>query len=51
MLKPNMTFHLHLGNWIDEEFGLSSASCIRVTTGVEVLTTAPRKIFELPDVA
>ncbi|MER9751805.1 Xaa-Pro peptidase family protein [Mesorhizobium sp. M0140] len=47
-LKPNMTFHLMLGNWIDEDFGYALSETIRVTeSGVEVLTTAPRKIFEI----
>ncbi|WP_050384980.1 M24 family metallopeptidase [Bradyrhizobium pachyrhizi] len=48
VLKPNMTFHLHLGNWIDEEFGCVISETFRVTeSGVEVLTRAPRKLFEL----
>ncbi|MGL3104633.1 M24 family metallopeptidase [Bradyrhizobium sp. BR 1432] len=49
VLKPNMTFHLHLGNWmIDEDFGYVISETFRVTeSGVEVLTSAPRKIFEL----
>lgn len=47
-LKPNMTFHLMLGNWIEEDFGYVLSETIRVTeTGVEVLTSAPRKLFEL----
>ncbi|MER9364287.1 Xaa-Pro peptidase family protein [Mesorhizobium sp. M0500] len=47
-LKPNMTFHLMLGNWIEEDFGYVSSETFRVTdSGVEVLTTAPRKIFEI----
>ncbi|MHB0791020.1 M24 family metallopeptidase [Bradyrhizobium sp. 5.13L] len=47
-LKPNMTFHLMLGNWIDEDFGYVLSETFRVTeTGVEVLTKAPRKLFEL----
>lgn len=48
VLKPNMTFHLMLGNWVDEEFGYVISETFRVTdSGVEVLTTAPRKLFEL----
>ncbi|QQN65464.1 aminopeptidase P family protein [Bradyrhizobium diazoefficiens] len=49
VLRPNMTFHVHLGNWaIEEDFGYAISECIRVTeNGVEVLTTAPRKLFEL----
>ncbi|MCK1481386.1 M24 family metallopeptidase [Bradyrhizobium sp. 193] len=47
-LKPNMTFHLMLGNWIDEDFGYVVSETFRVTSsGVEVLTSAPRKLFEL----
>ncbi|WP_234685932.1 M24 family metallopeptidase [Bradyrhizobium monzae] len=49
VLKPNMTFHLHLGNWmIEEDFGYVISETIRVTDfGTEVLTKAPRKLFEL----
>lgn len=47
-LKPNMTFHLMLGNWIDEDFGYVISETFRVTdSGVEVLTNVPRKLFEL----
>lgn len=47
-LKPNMTFHLMLGNWIDEDFGYAISETFRVTnSGAEVLTTAPRIIFEI----
>ncbi|KRQ10925.1 M24 family metallopeptidase [Bradyrhizobium manausense] len=47
-LKPNMVFHLMLGNWIDEDFGYVISETFRVTDGgVEVLTSAPRKIFEM----
>lgn len=47
-LKPNMTFHLMLGNWVDEDFGYVLSETFRVTeTGVEVLTKAPRKLFTL----
>lgn len=47
-LKPNMTFHLMLGNWIDEDFGYVLSETFRVTeSGAEVLTKAPRKLFEL----
>lgn len=47
-LKPNMTFHLMLGNWIDEDFGYVIGETFRVAqSGVEVLTKTPRKIFEL----
>lgn len=48
VLKPNMTFHLMLGNWVDEDFGYVISETIRVTeTGGEALTKAPRKLFEL----
>jgi len=47
-LKPNMTFHLMLGNWIEEDFGYVISETFRVTeTGCEVLTTSPRQLFEL----
>ncbi|TYO62426.1 aminopeptidase P family protein [Bradyrhizobium hipponense] len=47
-LKPNMTFHLMLGNWIEEDFGYVISETFRVTeTGAEALTRAPRKLFEL----
>lgn len=52
VLKPNMTFHLHLGNWtIDEDFGYVISDTFRVTeAGVEVLTQASRKLFELSEI-
>lgn len=47
-LKPNMTFHMMLGNWVDEDFGYVISETFRVTeSGVEVLTNTPRKLFEL----
>lgn len=47
-LRPNMTFHLMLGNWVEEDFGYVISETFRVTdTGVEVLTNTPRKLFEL----
>ncbi|SDD36889.1 Xaa-Pro dipeptidase/ectoine hydrolase [Bradyrhizobium brasilense] len=47
-LKPNMTFHLMLGNWSDEDCGYVLSETFRVTeTSVEVLTKAPQKLFEL----
>ncbi|MBT1516663.1 Xaa-Pro peptidase family protein [Bradyrhizobium sp. SRL28] len=47
-LKPNMTFHLMLGNWTEEDFGYVISETFRVTeAGAEALTSAPRKIFEL----
>lgn len=48
VLKPNMTFHLMLGNWIDEDFGYVLSETFRVTdSGVDVLTQVPRQIFEI----
>ncbi|WP_434725507.1 M24 family metallopeptidase [Mesorhizobium sp. RIZ17] len=48
VLKPNMTFHLNLGNWGDEDFGYGISETFRVTeTGVEVLTQARRELFQL----
>lgn len=48
VLEPNMTFHLHLGSWVEEDFGYVLSESIRVTeTGVEVLTKAPRQLFML----
>lgn len=47
-LKPNMTFHLMLGNWVDEDFGYVLSETIRVTDkGADALTSAPRKLFEI----
>ncbi|WP_027038928.1 M24 family metallopeptidase [Mesorhizobium ciceri] len=48
VLEPNMTFHLHLGSWVEEDFGYVTSESIRVTeSGVEVLTKAPRQLFTL----
>lgn len=48
VLKPNMTFHLMLGNWIEEDFGYVISETFSVTnSGCEVLTKAPRQLFEL----
>ncbi|WP_340163220.1 M24 family metallopeptidase [Mesorhizobium sp. NZP2298] len=47
-LKPNMTFHLMLGNWMEDDFGYVISETFRVTeSGVEVLTNMPRKLFEV----
>jgi len=47
-LKPNMTFHLMLGNWFDEDFGYMISQSICVTeSGVEVLTSTPPRLFTL----
>ncbi|SCB55569.1 ectoine hydrolase [Bradyrhizobium shewense] len=48
VLRPNMTFHLMLGNWIDEDFGYVLSETFRVTdSGADVLTRVPRQIFEI----
>ncbi|OPY95440.1 hydrolase [Bradyrhizobium sacchari] len=48
VLKPNMTFHVMLGNWVEEDFGYAISETFRVTdNGIEVLTTVPRKLFQL----
>lgn len=47
-LKENMTFHLMLGNWVDDDFGYVLSDTIRVTdNGAETLTSAPRTIYEV----
>ncbi|MGX9182153.1 M24 family metallopeptidase [Mesorhizobium sp. BHbdii] len=46
VLKPNMTFHLMLGNWIDDEFGYVISETFRVTdNGGEAFSKLPRDIF------
>lgn len=48
VLKPNMTFHLMLGNWVDEDFGYVINETFRVTdTGAEAFSKLPRVIFEI----
>ncbi|AMA60011.1 M24 family metallopeptidase [Bradyrhizobium sp. CCGE-LA001] len=48
VLKPNMTFHLMLGNWIDEDFGYVISETFRVTeTSAEVFSKLPRIINEI----
>lgn len=48
ILKPNMTFHLMLGNWIDEDLGYVISETFRVTdAGGEPFTKLPRNLFEL----
>lgn len=43
-----MTFHLMLGNWMEDDFGYVISETFRVTeSGVEVLTNMPRKLFEV----
>lgn len=46
VLEPGMTFHLMLGNWIDEDFGmvLSETFVVRETGG-EALGKLPRELF------
>ncbi|MBR0857752.1 M24 family metallopeptidase [Bradyrhizobium liaoningense] len=48
ILKPNMTFHLMLGNWIDEDVGYVISETFRVTdAGGEPFTKLPRHLFEI----
>ncbi|MCP3380362.1 Xaa-Pro peptidase family protein [Bradyrhizobium sp. CCGUVB4N] len=48
VLKPNMTFHLMLGNWIDEDVGYVISETFRVTdAGGESFTNIPRELFEV----
>ncbi|MET4279535.1 MULTISPECIES: Xaa-Pro peptidase family protein [unclassified Bradyrhizobium] len=48
VLQPNMTFHLMLGNWIDEDVGYVISETFRVTdTGGESFTKLPRELFEI----
>ena len=48
VLEPNMTFHLMLGNWLEEDFGYVISETFRVTSsGGEALTQAPRHLFEV----
>lgn len=48
VLKPNMTFHLMLGNWIDEDVGYVISETFRVTdAGGEPFTKLPRELFVL----
>lgn len=48
VLKPNMTFHLMLGNWIDEDVGYVISETFRVTdVGGEPFTKLPRELFEI----
>lgn len=46
ILKPNMTFHLMLGNWVDEDVGYVISETFRVTeAGGEPFTRIPRELF------
>ncbi|WOH75645.1 Xaa-Pro peptidase family protein [Bradyrhizobium sp. NDS-1] len=48
VLQPNMTFHLMLGNWIDEDVGYVISETFRVTdAGGEPFTKLPRELFEI----
>ncbi|MBY3143191.1 M24 family metallopeptidase [Rhizobium laguerreae] len=48
VLVPNMTFHLMLGNWIDEDLGYVISETFRVTEdGVEVFGCFPREIVQI----
>ncbi|MCK1517516.1 aminopeptidase P family protein [Bradyrhizobium sp. 190] len=48
VLQPNMTFHLMLGNWVDEDFGYVISETFRVThTGAQAFSNLPRQLFEL----
>ncbi|WGD51151.1 Xaa-Pro peptidase family protein [Bradyrhizobium sp. CB1650] len=48
VLKPNMTFHLMLGNWIGEDVGYVISETFRVTdAGGESFTKLPRQLFEI----
>ncbi|MGZ2386073.1 M24 family metallopeptidase [Rhizobium brockwellii] len=48
ILKPNMTFHLMLGNWVDEDLGYVISETLRVTeSGVETFSKLPREIFQI----
>ncbi|TYL92380.1 aminopeptidase P family protein [Bradyrhizobium rifense] len=48
VLKQNMTFHLMLGNWIDEDLGYVISETFRVTdAGGEPFTKLPRELFQL----
>lgn len=48
VLQPNMTFHLMLGNWVDDELGYVISETFRVTeAGAEGFTTLPREMLVL----
>ncbi|MGR9258576.1 M24 family metallopeptidase [Rhizobium leguminosarum] len=48
VLKPNMTFHMMLGNWVDEDLGYVISETLRVTeSGVETFSVLPREIFQI----
>ncbi|WP_434725488.1 M24 family metallopeptidase [Mesorhizobium sp. RIZ17] len=46
VLEPNMTFHMMLGTWVEEDFGVTLSESFRVTeTGAEVFGKSERKLF------
>ncbi|MGV3553375.1 M24 family metallopeptidase [Rhizobium sp.] len=48
VLQHNMTFHLMLGNWVDDEFGYVISETFRVTErGGEAFSQIPRDIIEV----
>lgn len=48
VLQPNMTFHLMLGNWFDDDFGYVISETFRVTAaGAEPFSRLPREIFQV----
>ncbi|MGX9181990.1 M24 family metallopeptidase [Mesorhizobium sp. BHbdii] len=48
VMQPNMTFHLMLGNWTDEDFGYVLSETFVVTqTGSEALSNTPRELIRI----
>lgn len=48
VLRPNMTFHMMLGNWIDEDLGYAISETFRVTENSgETFSNLPRDLFEI----
>lgn len=46
VLKPNMTFHLMLGMWMEHDFGLVLSETFRISeTGSESFAKTPRTLF------
>lgn len=46
ILQENMTFHLMLGMWVEEDFGAVLSETFRIThNGAEVFGRTPRKLF------
>ncbi len=45
-LRPNMTFHLMLGMWVEDDFGCVLSKTFRVTDGgAETFARTPRELF------